>query len=171
MVTDATDSSRVPVDCCQVPVAAYALAVDATAMPESSAVTEPARLRIPFSRLPRYSVRGGLTWFEEWSFYRTISGVRLCWELEETKGPKGPAAWVNRLVGSVHRFKVRLVILECEWSASQARVDRECVEMHGVDCRGLRNGNVATVQMCGKRLVTNIQPQTEHSLYKGATAT
>jgi len=23
-------------------------------------------------------------------FYRTISGVRLCWELEEPKGPKGP---------------------------------------------------------------------------------
>ena len=26
---------------------------------------------------------------EAWSFYRTISGVRLCWELEEPKGPKG----------------------------------------------------------------------------------
>ena len=26
-----------------------------------------------------------------WPFYRTISGVRLCWELEEPKGPKGPA--------------------------------------------------------------------------------
>ena len=26
---------------------------------------------------------------EAWSFYRTISGVRLCWELEELKGPKG----------------------------------------------------------------------------------
>ena len=25
---------------------------------------------------------------EAWSFYRTISGVRLCWELEEPKGPK-----------------------------------------------------------------------------------
>ena len=23
------------------------------------------------------------------SFYRTISGVRLCWELEEPEGPKG----------------------------------------------------------------------------------
>jgi len=42
VVTDAMESSRVPVDCCQVPVAAYALAVDTTAMPESSAVTEPA---------------------------------------------------------------------------------------------------------------------------------
>ena len=26
---------------------------------------------------------------EAWSFYRTSSGVRLCWELEEPKGPKG----------------------------------------------------------------------------------
>ena len=25
---------------------------------------------------------------EAWSFYRTSSGVRLCWELEEPKGPK-----------------------------------------------------------------------------------
>jgi hypothetical protein len=24
-----------------------------------------------------------------WSFYKIISGVRLCWELEESKGPKG----------------------------------------------------------------------------------
>ena len=26
---------------------------------------------------------------EAWPLYRTISGVRLCWVLEETKGPKG----------------------------------------------------------------------------------
>jgi len=25
-----------------------------------------------------------------WPFYRTISGVRLCWELEEPKGSQGP---------------------------------------------------------------------------------
>ena len=24
-----------------------------------------------------------------WSFYRTMSSVRLCWEFEEPKGPKG----------------------------------------------------------------------------------
>jgi len=33
---------------------------------------------------------------EAWSFYRTSSGVRLCWELEEPKGPngpKGPKGW------------------------------------------------------------------------------
>ena len=27
---------------------------------------------------------------EAWPFYRTILGVRLCWELEEDKEPKGP---------------------------------------------------------------------------------
>ena len=26
---------------------------------------------------------------EAWPFYRTIFGVRLCWELEEPQGPKG----------------------------------------------------------------------------------
>ena len=26
---------------------------------------------------------------EAWPFYRTIPGVRLCWELEEPKGPDG----------------------------------------------------------------------------------
>jgi len=26
---------------------------------------------------------------EAWPLYRTISGVSLCWELEEPKGPKG----------------------------------------------------------------------------------
>ena len=26
---------------------------------------------------------------EAWSFYMTIFGVHLCWELEEPKGPKG----------------------------------------------------------------------------------
>ena len=28
---------------------------------------------------------------EAWHFYRTSSGVRLCWELEEPKGPEGPS--------------------------------------------------------------------------------
>jgi len=27
---------------------------------------------------------------EAWPFNRTSSGVRLCWELEESNGPKGP---------------------------------------------------------------------------------
>jgi len=51
-----------------------------------------ARLRIPFSRfLPQSSVQGGFDVIrkEAWPFYRTSSGVRLCWELEEPKGPKG----------------------------------------------------------------------------------
>ena len=26
---------------------------------------------------------------EAWAFFRTSSGVRLCWELEEPNGPKG----------------------------------------------------------------------------------
>ena len=26
---------------------------------------------------------------EAWPFYRTIPGVRLCWELEESTGPEG----------------------------------------------------------------------------------
>ena len=26
---------------------------------------------------------------EAWIFYRSISGVRLCWELEEPQGPEG----------------------------------------------------------------------------------
>ena len=39
---------------------------------------------------------------EAWSFYRTSSGVRLCWELEEPKGPKGsssldPLGWAGAL--------------------------------------------------------------------------
>ena len=33
---------------------------------------------------------------EAWPFYRTSSGVRLCWELEEPKGPKGRYICVNR---------------------------------------------------------------------------
>ena len=45
-----------------------------------------------FLPLEPFTPRGGLDVIrkEAWSFYRTISGVRLCWELEEPKGPKGP---------------------------------------------------------------------------------
>ena len=32
---------------------------------------------------------------EAWLFYRTIFGVRLCWELEEPKGPKGQEGRVS----------------------------------------------------------------------------
>ena len=35
------------------------------------------------------SLRRGMVRKEAWPFYRTISGVRLCWELEEPKGPEG----------------------------------------------------------------------------------
>ena len=43
------------------------------------------------SRLPRSSVQGGFDVIrnDAWPFYRTISGVCLCWELEEPKGPQG----------------------------------------------------------------------------------
>ena len=32
---------------------------------------------------------------EAWPFYTTISGVRLCWGLEEPKGPKGSSLQTN----------------------------------------------------------------------------
>ena len=39
---------------------------------------------------------------EAWPFYRTISGVRLCWELEEPKGPKGLHEWnTGRIVVAI----------------------------------------------------------------------
>ena len=40
------------------------------------------------SRIP-VSSPGLVGPFEHRSFCRTIFGVRLCWELEETKGPQG----------------------------------------------------------------------------------
>ena len=43
---------------------------------------------------------------EAWPFYITSSGLRLCWELEEPKGPKGAqgeAASVRALSGWVGR--------------------------------------------------------------------
>ena len=40
---------------------------------------------------------------EAWSFYRTISGVHLCWELEEPKGPKGQTTrWTTDLSPKVN---------------------------------------------------------------------
>ena len=44
------------------------------------------------SEFARESIRKflGYAGKEAWLFYRTSSGVRLCWELEEPKGPKGP---------------------------------------------------------------------------------
>ena len=50
----------------------------------------PARARLGTRRpSPRYSVWGlDVIRKGSWSFYRTISNVRLCWELEEPRGPK-----------------------------------------------------------------------------------
>ena len=36
-----------------------------------------------------------------WSFFKSISGVRLCWELEEPKGPKGRLGGVHAAPGRV----------------------------------------------------------------------
>ena len=52
------------------------------------------RLRIPFSRLAgsaAFFCIGGLDVIqkEAWPFYKTSSGVRLSWELEEPQGRKG----------------------------------------------------------------------------------
>ena len=41
---------------------------------------------------------------EAWPFYRTSSGVRLCWELEEPKGPKG----MGRMAAVLASIKERL---------------------------------------------------------------
>ena len=38
---------------------------------------------------------------EAWPFYRTSSGVRLCWELEEPKGPKGSILYAECSVQSL----------------------------------------------------------------------
>ena len=38
---------------------------------------------------------------EAWPFYRTISGVRLCWELENPKGPKGHRSAPDQLFYTV----------------------------------------------------------------------
>ena len=37
---------------------------------------------------------------EAWRFYRTIPGVRLCWELEGPKGPKGRGDRGYSIIGS-----------------------------------------------------------------------
>ena len=66
--------------------------------------TQPSKLRRDFrpdsGTLSNYHLAGSATILctgradviqkGAWPFYRTISGVRLCWELEEPKGPKGP---------------------------------------------------------------------------------
>jgi len=42
-------------------------------------------------------LRGGGLDVEAWPFYRTISGVRLCWELDEPKGPKIEENEINEM--------------------------------------------------------------------------
>ena len=56
---------------------------------------------------------------EAWSFYRTIAGVRLCWELEEAKGPKGRAK--VRFVFGLNRDRTELgTVLEFDESKDQS---------------------------------------------------
>ena len=53
---------------------------------------------------------------EAWPFYRTISGVRLCWELEEPEGPKGS---VLARVGCVcGKWERESSLLTTDWSGS-----------------------------------------------------
>jgi hypothetical protein len=40
---------------------------------------------------------------EAWSFYRTIFGVRLCWEFEEPKKSEGGTASERHRLGSQYR--------------------------------------------------------------------
>ena len=44
---------------------------------------------------------------EAWSFYRTISGVRLCWELKEPKGPKGREPTMQESTANTPLWQVR----------------------------------------------------------------
>ena len=50
--------------------------VQSTCAAERVSSAEEARAKMPSSK-------------EAWPFYKAISGVRLCWELEEPKGPQG----------------------------------------------------------------------------------
>ena len=60
---------------------------------------------------------------EAWPFYRTISGARLCWELEEPRGPKTVAhnlvyvahnlvCWAHNLVCAAWQIK-EVLIADC----------------------------------------------------------
>jgi hypothetical protein len=50
---------------------------------------------------------------EAWPFYRTISGVRLYWELEEPKEPKGSAAGKGAMDSCSHCGKKRATLKRC----------------------------------------------------------
>jgi hypothetical protein len=63
---------------------------------------------------------------EAWPFYRTSSGVRLCWKLEEPKGPKG---------GQKPLDTVEAPCSECRHAARQRKAEgsasvqgKECVQ-------------------------------------------
>jgi len=54
---------------------------------------------------------------EAWPFYRTISGVRLCWELEKPKGPKGRGTPVQHMTS----FSLLLTHqVMCPWTSPRS---------------------------------------------------
>jgi hypothetical protein len=64
----------------------------------------------PRSRLPRPSVQTGgpdVIRKKAWPFYRTTSGVRLCWELAGPEGPKVRTTYANRQRGSSSHDRVQ----------------------------------------------------------------
>ena len=68
-----------------------------------------------------------------WSFYRTSSGVRLCWELEDPKGPQGPLALKSLLLRMPRRGK--------EGLGTQPRVRIAGVTLHTIPVvHGERSG-------------------------------
>ena len=68
----------------------------------------------------RYSVQGGADVIrkEAWPFYRTISGVRLCWELGKPKGPKGLHRALERMVA---RYYKKRHLFMCELPLQSAK--------------------------------------------------
>ena len=49
---------------------------------------------------------------EAWPFHRTISGVRLCWELKDLKEPKRPWSKLHEFLASINRSRSRQSFFE-----------------------------------------------------------
>jgi len=66
---------------------------------------------------------------EAWPFYRTISGVRLSWELEEPKGPKGHPCPSNPLP---NRFRTNMAhIRQSRPDSSPCGPNADCTNSPG----------------------------------------
>ena len=73
---------------------------------------------------------------EAWFLYIIISGVRLCWELEESKGPKGlDLAWRERTRESVQGAGCRVQGAGCRVQGSGCRVQGAGCRVQGAGCR------------------------------------